>query len=210
MSTKRWSIFAVALVVVAAAAISSAMLAQAAPEQSDAPVTAVDASTQGLLHVFARPRVPTDELPQPTGGDPATPDSLPGEAYALSRRADPPGDGGPVYLWPMRDGACFSAAGVSSCAAAGDIERRGIVPAIYRGTAVGRDATLVAGIARDGIASVTVVLDDDGGQVQAPVRDNAFRVEVSGAPRELRWTAPSGDAAVAELPPLPPEPPKAS
>jgi hypothetical protein len=212
MRWKKWvgAGLLVALVV-AAAIVPADLLARTATSESDraaAPVTVVDAKTQALLGIFDRARTAADALPRPEGPDPIAPDSLAGEAYDLSRRADQPGTGGPVFVWPEDDGACFSTAGVSSCADAAAIKQRGVVWALYRGNAITEGMTRVAGIAKDGVDAVTVVLDD-GAQVVAPVSENAFRVDVRGAPVELRWSEPGGGQSAVRLPSLTAAPPSA-
>jgi len=207
---KHWAGVGAVLAAGLAIAAPSTLVAESPsdePAAPVAPVTTVDASTRELLHVFDRARTAADALPQPVGADPATPDSLPGEAYDLSRRADPPGPGGPVYIWPMQEGACFSTAGISSCASAAALEQREVVFAIYRGAAIADDATRVAGIAKDGIELLTVALDD-GTAIEAPVSDNAFRVDVYGNATELRWTNANGERGAESLPRMSAPPPE--
>jgi hypothetical protein len=128
-------------------------------------------------------------VPLPTDDADTAEDLVPGENFRLSRVTRH--DAGPVYVWPSKAGACFSAEGVSSCADASDIAERDVIVSLYRGAAAPEGATRVAGIARDGVEEVSITLSA-GDRVNVPVADNAFVVDVDGEPRTIEWTGPSG------------------
>jgi len=196
---KKLAVALAALLVVVALAVVIPTVLVADPSspqtKADPPVTAVDATTSGLLSVFDRPRTASDELPQPAAGaDPgALSDRTAGESYDLSRRATPEPGADPVYLWPRKDGACFSTKGVSSCADASDIAQHGAIVTYSGGQQIGEGVTRVAGIARDGVRAIEVTLAD-GTTATAPVVDNAFSIDVSSPPQETRWVTPDGTA----------------
>lgn len=195
ITKRRLTITAAAVVCAAAVAIPTTLLARSSDGIESAPVppvTAVDATTEQLLSVFRGPRTDADALPQPRDAVRPTGDELPGEAYELSRRTDPAGGSDPVYLWPKNDGACFSTAGISSCADAEAIARREVVFGLYSGHAIEAGAIRLAGFARDGVEQLTAVLDG-GETVAVPISDNAFRVDLSEPATELRWVGPDGE-----------------
>lgn len=193
---------AIALVALAVA-VPAALIAQPASEQTkaDPPVSEVDSTTRALLGVFERPRVATDTLPQPDEGtDPAAlSDRRPGESYDLSRRTTPAPEEDPVYIWPKETGACFSTVGVSSCADADQIQRRGAIVTYAGGQALGANIIRVTGIARDGVDAIEITLGD-GTTTKAPVVDNAFLIDLASEPRQVQWTTPDGELHDGQVP----------
>lgn len=173
-------------------------IGEAATPSAAEPVASPNPQTKELLGVFEENQTSQDEFfnDNVSGANPVPAvDLLPGENPALSRRADVPGSGGPVYLWPTREGVCWSTEGVSSCGTDADIQKLGVLPAVT-GNRPGLEAlTRVAGIAKDGIPEITVVLAA-GEFVNAPVTRNAFVVEVKGSPIELRWADADGEHSV--------------
>lgn len=159
------------------------------------PVAAPTERTKELLAVFTQARTPRDAFFNDTS-DGSTPipmsDAVPGENPGLARRADVPGTGGPIYLWPTQDGACWSVEGMSSCGTNSQISRLGVLPSLTVGRPGLEGLSQVAGIAKDGVSEVTVALAN-GETVKATVNRNAFLVDVNGTAAEVRWT--EGDQA---------------
>lgn len=173
----------------AVAAISPVLLATAdTDDPTSNPVSTVDSETQDLLgEAFDGPRTASDDVPvPPAGADLIEPEPVEGENYDLSRRADQPGTAGPVYLWPKDEGACFSTQGVSSCADNDDLAERGVIVSMYQGEAIAAGYTRTAGLAKDGIAEVTLTFAS-AEPVTIPVSENAFRFDSVEPPTEVRW-----------------------
>ena len=190
------AIAAVLLVVALAVLLPNVLNAGPSSTQTkaDLPVAAPDPTTRELLAVLHRPRMRSDALPHPPAGEDrgAYSDRTAGEAYRLARRTMPRTAGDPVYIWPRKDGACFSAGRVSSCATAGQLASRGAIVA-YAGAQQERATTVirVAGIARDGVRAIDITLAD-GSHASARVSDNAFLIDLARAPAQLRWITPDG------------------
>lgn len=193
----------VALVVALAVLIPTVLHAGSSSPQTkaDPPVAAADPTTRELLAVLDRQRRRADRLPQPPAGADrdAFSDRTPGEAYGLARRATPGPAADPVYVWPSKNGACFSAGNVSSCATAAQIATEGAIVAFAGGERHGAHVVRVAGIARDGVTAIELTLAD-GARARARVRDNAFVIDLTRTPLQLRWTTPDGTAHQAQTP----------
>jgi hypothetical protein len=159
-----------------------------------APVEKPSPQTEELLGVFkdaqtAEERAFAEDFVDHSAGE--IPGLVPGENPALARRAelrkaDIPGAGDAVFLWPSRDGACWSTEGVSSCATNGDIAKLGVLPAVTANRPGSESVTRVAGMAKDGVFGITVLLAD-GDSVETDVVRNTFLLEVTGTPVEIRW-----------------------
>lgn len=205
-ATRRSRITAAAVAVVVllalAVLIPTVLVAEPSSEQTkaDPPVTAVDATTGALLSVLERPRTASDRLPVPAAGadQDAHSDRTPGESYDLSRRAMTVG-GDPVYLWPRNDGACFSTGRVSSCADAATLKNEGAVVTFSGGQEDGKAVVRVAGIARDGVKELELILAD-GTTTTAPVSENAFAIDLTTMPRSVQWSTPDGGTHKVESP----------
>jgi hypothetical protein len=140
------------------------------------------------LGVLRRPQVASDRIriePDSMGAV----DPQPGENITESRRAT--FADGAVHVWPKRNGACFSTQGVSSCADAQDLAEREVLIGIYRGAAVGNGVVRLAGVAVEGVDSLTVGLSG-GREVEVATRDNMFLVDLDEPPLVVRWNGPSG------------------
>lgn len=186
---KRTMLVAVAVLIVALATLSPALFATADTDNpTNNPVSTVDSETQALMgDAFDGPRTASDDVPVPGGGaDLIEPEPVEGENYDLSRRADQSGTAGPVYIWPKEEGACFSTQGVSSCADNDDLAERGVIVSMYQGEAIAAGYTRTAGLAKDGIAEVTLTFAT-AEPVTIPVSENAFRFDSLEPPTEVRW-----------------------
>lgn len=204
MRAKRTrTVIALAAVVVLAVLVAIVLSAgqSASKPRADPPVAAPDPTTRDLLAIFRRPRVRSDTLPQPPAGQDrgAAFDRTAGEAYRLTRRAVPGPPGDPVYIWPRKDGACFSAGRVSSCGTAQQLAGRGVIVAYAGGRQLGAMGVRVTGIARDGVRAIDITLGD-GGHTSVRVSDNAFLVDLAHAPARLRWVTPDGGVQYAHGP----------
>ena len=116
-------------------------------------------------------------------------DAVPGENPALLRRIDLPS--GTVHLWPKTGGICAS---WGNCVPTEFLQERGVALSTeFRQRQDGSYSYVrVAGIARDGIESVTFRLQD-GRDVTASVRHNVLWLELgSNVPETARWMHPNG------------------
>lgn len=182
-------VIAAALVVVAAFGIG--LSAVTAGGSGEARAQAADPEIAATLGVFRRARAAGDELP----GDPVaalrrTGDAQPGEDPSLARRVGVAGSSRPAFLWPMEKGVCYSGPeGGSGCAPLARIRDNGVEVAVssaIRRSDLSYLYVRIFGIARDGIAAVTLAFAN-GREIRADVRDNAFFAELSDMPAELRW-----------------------
>jgi hypothetical protein len=142
---------------------------------------------EGLLGVFRREPTPRDDYGVSIRELEATKDRQPGEDTTRSRRIDLAG--GPVYLWPMRNGVCAS---WGNCLGLDSLQRLGVAWATESSTGEGGMLTkaVVSGIVVDGIDNVRLEPGNNGPLV-IPVKDNVFRVdltETSPLPRSGHWS----------------------
>jgi hypothetical protein len=153
-----------------------------------------------LLSAFRREQTAADRLPgNPVEALAALGDARPGESPQFSRRLQT-GDG-PVYVWPETGGICYAWRGSGGCTPTSVLADNGVVVGL-RVTQESPGAppeVSLAGLARDGIGHVEAVFD--GGTTQAiKIENNAFQVNPSSIPLEVRWTNRDGSRGVRELP----------
>ena len=144
-----------------------------------------------LFAVFRREQTPRDERGWTPKDVEQVPDRQPGEDFLDSRRADHPS--GPMYLWPMKDGVCWS----SSCIKLDVLLELG---GVAIGTGSGRTSegrvtqAEVRGLAIDGIDEVRLTRRG-APDIVVPVVENVFAIDVTDEdplPQGARWTDPAG------------------
>jgi hypothetical protein len=168
--------------------------------QTPGPVAAVSPELKDLLSVFRWEQTTADQLP----GDPMellreSGDARPGENPELARRVELVTGVG--FVWPMDDGVCYSSpVGGDGCVPLSLVRERGIV--LSTGGVVGGPTTRVSGLARDGIASASILMAGFRA-VPVVIRDNAFEVVVTGQPTEVVWTDTRGEHSEPVIVPRP-------
>ena len=153
----------------------------------------IDDGLAQMVGVFRRPPEPADAAAAADMADALkrSGDATPGENPALLRRIDLPS--GTVYLWP-KTGGVFASWG--NCVPTDVIQQRGVALSTeFRQRTDGSYSYVrVAGIARDGIDTVTFRLQD-GRDVSTTVQDNVFWLELgSDVPEAARWIHPNGSS----------------
>lgn len=137
------------------------------------------------MAVFQRARLQSDVVPDEVNDGPLNYDRV--IDAGLSR-------GGsfsrPAWITPSTDGRslCVMTPSSLNCAAASDIEKRGMsITVAWNASSPVR----VSGIATDGVKSAEVVLAD--GTTQAvEVQNNLLDFETPEPPKAVRWTGPAG------------------
>lgn len=169
------------------------------------PVSDADAARElgGTVAVMRRPQK-ADEADAGEAAAQAVPEeSVPmaGENLELRREVDPPG--GPptdAFIWPADQAVCVAFENIGGCAEEADLDRQGIVPfAFYSRELEGGRAVLVAGMAENGIDTVSIVRDG-APTVESAVSSNVFEAQVEGRPTALRFTDPEGNEREMPLP----------
>jgi hypothetical protein len=146
-----------------------------------------------VLGVFRVPAVPADTMP----GDTAealkqSGDAQPGEDPSESRRIDL--GGRPVYLWKMHGGVCFTSPGGDGCVPIQHIVQRGIslsVSGELRRSDMTYEHATLFGIVHDGV-DVVRVAKADGSEIEVPVKENVFAVQLEDVPAAVRWDDADG------------------
>jgi hypothetical protein len=187
-------------VVLVAACTAVVLAAASSGGAQGGPVESIDDKTKDTLAIFARSQTPDDRVPLDPSADAILEhpeNGAPGENLRLSRRSHTAA--GPVYIWPKREGACYSIKNMSGCADTDDLAADGVTV----GVLLGKGWVTVNGLARNGIATVTIEMRN-GSRVATPVTGNAFGRDVVGTPVRLRWSDNEGEHS---LPVIVPEPP---
>jgi hypothetical protein len=151
---------------------SGASQGHTAPDRRELP-GGEDPRLEDILGVFRRDQNPHDRSGHSVSDLEKTGDRQPGEDPSRSRRIDLPG--GPVFLWPRKDGVCAS---WGNCVSTKLLRGLGVAESVGYSTPLhaGAEAstlTSLHGIAVDGIA--TIRLEAPGGDIVLPVKDNVFR-----------------------------------
>lgn len=159
-----------------------------------AEAAAMDPEIRGTMGVFRAARTIGDRLPgEPSAALRAADDMQPGENPDLSRRvlhAD-----GEAYVWPMDGGMCHSSPAGSGCVPTWVIRDRGVDIGVQARLDLREetyDDVRVFGIARDGVATVRLRLQN-GVERIVMVRDNTFlALDLPDRPVAVTWTDQSG------------------
>jgi hypothetical protein len=133
-----------------------------------------DATLEDMLGIFRRPQTADDDMGVTKEQLDELPDLQPGEDPTQSRRVDWPGER--IYMWPMRDGVCYSMRGGSGCPPLDELRRKGV----SIGTQYRPGERSVSGVVVDGIHEVVVTANGQP-ELRVPVRDNFFFVDLHDA-----------------------------
>lgn len=195
---RRWRVLQVAglgasLALVIGGTLALSRDARSASNADPAAVARVAADLPGLIKVFGRVQRAEDRLP----GDPAADlealaDAQPGESPLMARRLDLPGEP-EVFLWPKRDGACFSSPGPAGCFDTDRLAEQGVILATRFSSE--STAVQVLGIATIGVRRVEFEFDDGSSRV-ATVQDQGFFVVLPSDPNSARWVKSDGSTGV--------------
>jgi hypothetical protein len=153
-----------------------------------------------LIAAFRRDQDAADRLPgNPVRALEQLGDARPGESPQLARRLET--GNGRIYAWPEAGGVCYAWSGSAGCTPTYVLADQGVVVGlrVINGGPDRPEEVIVAGLARDGIQSVTLLFEN-GGPENVAVKDNGFIAYPSTIPMEVRWTDPGGTPGSRLLP----------
>ena len=140
-----------------------------------------DATLEDMFGIFRQPQTAADDMGFTKDEMDEVPDRQPGEDFTQSRRVEWPGVR--IFMWPMRDGACYGVPGGSGCVPLDALRRSGVSV----GMGFGRGGRSVYGVVVDGIREVTLT-SNGAPELRVPVRENFFYVDLDGSrPDLVRW-----------------------
>lgn len=156
-----------------------------------------------LIAAFRREQTAGDRLPgNPVKALAELGDARPGESPHLARRLETAN--GPIYAWPEAGGVCYAWSGSAGCTPTQVLADQGVVVGLrVIGGVSGRPREVtVAGLAQDGIDSVTLLFQN-GRADNVAVNENGFLAAPSTIPTEVRWSGPGGTPGSRVLPAAP-------
>jgi hypothetical protein len=187
MKKLPWILSALVTISVLGTALALASDGQGPESSGDDPAsTAVERIAPGLSELVAAFRRGQTSMDIAHGSSEALTDlgdRQPGEEPSLSRRLDLPEEQH-AYLWPMRDGLCWSADLAGGCAPLALLREHGALIAFS--TEADKPGMWIFVRARDGIDSVSFRFPG-GGTVSRKLEDNGLIAQFDSVPVEATW-----------------------